>query len=163
MFASKSELVSRFDECPPAARALPIEPIGQGPERRRLRQRQDSSKCQWRAMGVVAVGDSTGGMAEDFDGRLGHVRVVVGCASLAKILEHPGSLLARFNAPLRWYTGKSAQHSKSVVRSSAAAEEHRRIRIWVVGHDALEVQSNCAIHRPPERFVCLYRVLICQS
>jgi len=67
------------------------------------------------------------------------VFIVEGCAGLAKILEHPGSLLARFNAPLRWYTCEIAQHSKSVVKPSSAAKEYWRVEIRVVGHDALEM------------------------
>src|SRR5688572_2913450 len=98
-------------------------------------------------------------MAEDLDRRLGHVFVIVGCACLAKVLQYPGSLLARFSAPLRWYAGKSAQHSKTVVRPSSSAKKHWRLGIWVLGHDISKVQMNCPIHRPPERFVCFYAAI----
>src|SRR5689334_161973 len=104
-------------------------------------------------MCVVAVGNSTGGVAKDFDRRLRHVFIVVRRARLAKILEHPRTLLTRFNAPLRWYPGNGAQHSKSVVGSSPSAEEDWSIGIRGVGHDTSKVQSNRAVHRSPKRLV----------
>jgi hypothetical protein len=63
----QAELASRFGECSPATRTLTVEPVDQGPERRWLRHRQDSSKCQRRAMGIVAVRNPAGRMAEDLD------------------------------------------------------------------------------------------------
>jgi hypothetical protein len=56
-------------------------------------------------MGIVAISDPAGRMSQNLNGRLGDMFVVVGGTGLAKVLEHPGALLARFNAPLRWYTG----------------------------------------------------------
>src|SRR3954454_6013995 len=98
-------------------------------------------------------------MSQDLDGRLGHVFIVVRRARLSEILDHPRLLLAGFNVPLRRNTGKSAKHSKSVVRSSAAAVEDRTIWIRVAGHDTFEVQSNRAIHGPPECFICFYAAI----
>src|SRR4051812_39598849 len=104
-------------------------------------------------MCVMPVGDSTSGVAEDFDRRLWHVFIVVCRACLAEILKHPRAQFTRFNAPLRWYTGKIAQHSKSVVGPSPTAEEHWSIGIRGVGHDASKVQTNCAVHRSPKRLI----------
>jgi hypothetical protein len=95
-------------------------------------------------------------MSEDLDGRLGYVLVIVSRASLAKVLKHPGLLFAAVDARLGPDTSEIAQLSKLAVWPSSTAEEYGSVRIWFVGHDALEMHMNCTVHRSPERLACLH-------
>ena len=65
-------------------------------ECRRLWNRHDHSKGQWIAMCVMTVRDSTDGMAENLDRRLGNVFFILGRARLSEILQVPMDLLSSF-------------------------------------------------------------------
>ena len=77
-------------------------------------------------MGVVAIGHSANGMAENLDRRLGHVLVVVGGARLAEILEHPGPLVAGFHVLFRGDFCQAAEFTEPVVRP-CPSRGHRRV------------------------------------
>ena len=55
--------------------------------------------------------------------------------------------------------GQSAELPKSHVGARTSAEEHRIVRIWILGHDALDVSVNGAVHRPVESFACLHSAI----
>ena len=59
-------------------------------------------------MGIVTIGDSSCGMAKDFDGRLGEMLVVIRRTSLAKIFEHPGLFFSGLDTRLRFDPGEVA-------------------------------------------------------
>ncbi len=61
-------LTDRVRKTPPTAWALAVEAFGQCRKRRRLRNCHNRLERQRSAMGVVTVGDSSYGMAKDFDG-----------------------------------------------------------------------------------------------
>ena len=72
-----------------AAPALAVKSFLQSRECRRLWNRHDRLECQWGAMGVISIRDSSDGMTKDLDRRLGNLFVVIHRTHLAKTLEHP--------------------------------------------------------------------------
>ena len=78
--------VSVFEEGPAAAGASAFEPACERGERRGLWQAEDRPERQRSPVGVVAVRDPAGRVAEDLDRRFWHVLVVVGRACLPQVL-----------------------------------------------------------------------------
>ena len=98
-------------------------------ERSRLRQGQDRLVSERISVCVVAVGHAAHRVAEEFDLRFRHVSVVVRCARLAQVLQHPRLVLTGFNVLLRlhsrwaadvtgpeWTPGRSAAQWSTLTR-----------------------------------------------
>lgn len=68
-------------------------------------------------MSVVTVRDSTDGMVENLDRRLGNVFVIVGRARLSEILQVPRDLLASFNVQFRANTSELAKGNARCIRA----------------------------------------------
>jgi hypothetical protein len=60
-------------------------------------------------MRIMAVGDASDGMTEDFDRRLRHVRVVVRRTRFAEILEFPWFILTGLDVRLKFDAGEVAE------------------------------------------------------
>src|SRR5579885_3498292 len=105
--ATSPELRS-VGEGSPAARALTVVAVDEGRKRGRLREGHDRLERLRGAMGVVAVGDAPDRVAQDFDGRLGQVLVVVRRARLPQVFQLPGLLHARLDVCPRPDAGEGA-------------------------------------------------------
>ena len=68
-------------------------------------------------MGVMSVRNTPYRVAEYLNRRFGEVLIVVGCTRLAKVLQEPCVLLARFDIVFRGNFCKSAQITKYCIRS----------------------------------------------
>ncbi len=77
-------------------------------------------------MSVVPIRDAADGMTEDFDRRLGDVLVVVGCASLSKVLEQPGLVLTCLGVFLRCNSCETAELSEPSIWTRSAATMPKR-------------------------------------
>jgi hypothetical protein len=76
-------------------------------------------------VGVVAIGDAPDGVAQDLDGRLGKVLVVVRRAGLAKVLEFPGVIHPGLDIFPWLDAGQSAKLLEACVWSCSSAQENR--------------------------------------
>lgn len=92
-------------ELPSATLTFAVEALGQRRERRGLRNCHDGPESQRSAMSIVAIRDSSHRVAENLDGGLRDMQVVISCTGFAKILEHPGPLLSSLEVRLRFDCG----------------------------------------------------------
>lgn len=144
-----------FGEASPAAGAPAFETPSEGSGRRGLRKAEDRPVGQWCPMSIVSVGNPTCRVTEDLDRRLWHVLVIVCRTRLSEVIEYPRKLFPRVDAPLRGNACQFADLAKPIVWPASTAEEHRVIRGRVLGAQALQVQPDRAVHRPPERLASL--------
>ncbi len=104
---ARVSLTVGLGESPPAAWALAVETLGQCRKGRGLWNCHDRFESERSAMGVVTIGDSSGGMTKYFDGRFRDVLIVVRRACLAKILEYPGLFFPGLDVRLRFDAGEA--------------------------------------------------------
>ena len=136
----------------PAARTLSFEAAGECLECRRLRETEDRFECQRGSMGIVSVGDPSSRVAQDLNRRFRHMLVIVGRARFSQIFQDPRTFRSRFDISLMRDASQSAEFAESIVRPTTAAQEHRRIWVWIVGTQTLQVEADRAVHRPPKCF-----------
>lgn len=106
-------------------------------------------------MSVMTVRDSTDGMAENLDGRLRNVFVIVGRACLAEILQVPWDLLASFNVQFRTNGSELAKSDKRCIGPTTSSAKHWIIGFWRLRHDVANVFMNDTVHRTVERLASL--------
>src|SRR5436190_1269325 len=99
-------------------------------------------------------------MSKDFDGRFGHVLVVVRGASLAEVLELPGLVLAGLDVGLELYSGQPAEFPETSIRTRPPAQEDGSIGLKVLRHEALNVRVDDTVHRSVERLPGLHSAVV---
>src|SRR5262245_35057865 len=110
-------------------------------------------------MRIVSVGNSTNGMAEDFNRRFGHVLVVICCTRLPQVLEFPTLIGTRFEVGFGLNSSEAAKALKLNVGARATAKEHRFIRSEILRHYAFDVGLDGAIHWPVEGLAGLHATI----
>ena len=103
----------------------------------------------------MTVRDSTDGMAENLDRRLGNVFVIVGRACLAEILQVPWHLLTRFDVQFRTNASELAESDKRRIGPTTSAAKHRITWFWRLRHDVPNMFVDDSVHRTVERLAGL--------
>ena len=106
-------------------------------------------------MGVMSVRNAPHRVAEYLNRRFREVLVIVGCTCLAKVLQEPCVLLARFDIVFRGNFCKSAQIAKYCIRSGGTTFKNGCIRLTTFVMKIFQVRMNNSVHGANKYFAGL--------